>query len=89
MRFTKQKKCLSLPRGLKSQCDGQLRHLGDPVLGGRVFREQDAGLSSCCCCSALDAVDVVNPIVGGLPDDGADPQRQVGGHKVDEAEPRE
>ena len=31
-------------------------------------------------------VNVVNPLVGGLPDDGPDPQGEVGGHEVHEAE---
>ena len=34
-------------------------------------------------------MDVVYPLVGGLPDDGADPEGEVGGHQVHEPEPRE
>ena len=34
-------------------------------------------------------MNVVDPLVGGLPDDGPDPEREVGGHQVHEAEPRE
>ena len=32
---------------------------------------------------------MVDPLVGGFPDDGPDPEREVGGHQVHEAEPRE
>ena len=32
---------------------------------------------------------MVDPLVGGLPDDDADPEREVGGHQVDEPEPGE
>ena len=32
-------------------------------------------------------VEVVDPLVGRLPDDGPDPQGQVGGHQVHEPEP--
>ena len=31
-------------------------------------------------------MNVVDPLVGGLPDDGADPQGEVGGDEVHEAE---
>ena len=31
-------------------------------------------------------VDCVDPLVGRLPDDGPDPQGEVGGHQVHEAE---
>ena len=32
---------------------------------------------------------MVDPFVGRLPDDNSDPEREVGGHQVDEAEPGE
>ena len=32
---------------------------------------------------------MVDPLVGGLPDDNPDPERQVGGHQVDESKSRE
>ena len=34
-------------------------------------------------------MNMMDPLVGGLPDDRPDPEREVGGHKVHEAEPRE
>ena len=34
-------------------------------------------------------MNVVDPLVGGLPDDGPDPEREVGGDEVHEAEARE
>ena len=33
------------------------------------------------------SVDVVDPLVGALPDDGSHPEWQVGRHKVDETKP--
>ena len=32
---------------------------------------------------------MVDPLVGRLPDDNPDPERQVGGHQVDESKSRE
>ena len=52
---------------------------------GRVWDPDDVPAE------AVDGVgvDVVDPLVGGLPDDDADPEREVGGHQVDEPEPGE
>ena len=35
------------------------------------------------------SVDVMDPLVGRLPDDGPHPQRQVGRHQMDESKPSE
>ena len=52
---------------------------------GRVWDPDDVPAE------AVDGVgvDVVDPLVGGLPDDDPDPEREVGGHQVDEPEPGE
>ena len=34
-------------------------------------------------------MNMMDPLVGGLPDDDPDPEREVGGHQVDEPEPGE
>ena len=55
------------------------------ICNGRVWNSDDIlgegidGLS----------VDVVDPLIGGLPDHDPDPEREVGGHQVDEPEPGE
>ena len=52
---------------------------------GRVWDPDDVPAE------AVDGVGVhvVDPLVGGLPDDDPDPEREVGGHQVDEPEPGE
>ena len=52
---------------------------------GRVWDPDDVPAE------AVDGVrvHVVDPLVGGLPDDDPDPEREVGGHQVDEPEPGE
>ena len=50
---------------------------------GRVWDPDDVPAE------AVDGVrvHVVDPLVGGLPDDDPDPEREVGRHEVDEPEP--
>ena len=67
----------------ESKSDGRVTKssaAGDDALAGGPVRDKlDV---------RLVPVDVMDPLVGRLPNDGANPQRQVGGHHVHEAESR-